>query len=84
MLGYFIPENKAITLGLLDNSANSAEFQKVIIAITIKGIEEYINSNSFNIENIPDERINNISNWFYKNYYDAFMESLPNFIIIKK
>jgi hypothetical protein len=75
MKGYFISQEKAIELGLLENPAISANLQKVIIAITEKDVIEHQVANENKAFALTDKKIEEVSNWFYKNYYEAFLEN---------
>jgi hypothetical protein len=74
MLGYFILKEKAEELGLLSNPTISAEMQETIVAITNKDLLDEINIT------LSEEQLKEIASWFYKNYYDCFIETVQNWI----
>ncbi len=79
MKGYFISTENAKTLGLLDLKSFHLKSQKTIIVITENDIKYFRKKAKLCKKNINDNKINDISSWFYKNYYDSLMESLNDF-----
>lgn len=75
MKGYFISQEEATKLGLLENSAVSLNLQKVIIAITENDVVEYQMSNEKKVQILSEQKIEETANWFYRNYYDSFLET---------
>jgi len=75
MKGYFITTEKAKELGLLSNPDVNSNLQKVIIAVTLKDVSEYQIEHAKNPLEPTTEKIEETANWFYKNYYDVFLES---------
>ncbi|MFH1861973.1 MAG: hypothetical protein ABH878_04090 [bacterium] len=68
MQGYFIPAEKAEELDLLNNPEIRTELQATIIVVTKQDL---------NVESYPelnDAQLEEIANWFYRNYYDCFLE----------
>lgn len=75
MKGYFILADEAEELSLLENPNIASRLQKVIIVITEKDVLEYQASRGKRPLKLPDKKIEETAIWFYKNYYDGFMES---------
>lgn len=74
MNGYFISKEKAEQLGLLDNPYVASNLQKTIVVITQNDISEYQQD-----VRADENKINEMANWFYKNYYENLMETLASF-----
>jgi|GEM_PF-3715078 len=71
MNGYFILEDQAKKLGLIDDPQYSFALQKTIIAITENDVNEFNENSKLTVKNVKDIQI-----WFYQNYYDVFMENI--------
>ncbi len=70
MKGYFISQEDAKRLGLLDNSKIVSNLQKTIIAITENDLQnEYPNLN------VQEQKVTEFAKWFYENYYQTLLES---------
>ena len=74
MNGYFITEEQAKELGLLNNPEINLHLQKTIVVIT----ENDIKNSKENIK-LSKLKINEMANWFYKNYYNGLIESITSF-----
>jgi hypothetical protein len=74
MKGYYISIEKANELGLLENPITSSKLQKVIIAITENDVLHYEIRNEKYLTEVSDEKIEATANWFYRNYFDSFLE----------
>lgn len=79
MNGYFISEKNAKELGLLQIESFAKNSQKTIIAITEKDIEDYQGNDELPAKKLDKKRKNEMSDWFYKNYYETLMESLNEY-----
>lgn len=75
MRGYFITKKQANELGLMDNPEIASKLQKVIIAVTDKDVLDYYINQGISISELSEKKIEETAEWFYKNYYDAFLES---------
>ncbi len=74
MKGYFISDEKAKELGLLDKPNIAPHLQKTIVAITQNDISEY----QQNVQ-LEEHQINEMANWFYENYYDNLINTFNSF-----
>ncbi len=78
MNGFFVLEEQAKKLGLVDDPKYSSALQNVIITITEKDIQEYCKSNNIN-STLTQENITEFQQWFYQNYYNSTMEIITNY-----
>ena len=76
MKGFFISEENANELGLLDLKSFSEKSQKTIIIVTENDINDFTAKAQFSNIDLDNEKIKGMSLWFYKNYYDSLLESL--------
>jgi len=76
MKGFFISEENANELGLLELKSFSEKSQKTIIIVTENDINDFTAKAQFSNIDLDNEKIKGMSLWFYKNYYDSLLESL--------
>jgi hypothetical protein len=70
MQGFFITQDIADKLGLLQNPETASLLQKTVIVITENDLQnEYPNLD------LSQEQLADFSKWFYENYYQSLMES---------
>lgn len=74
MNGYFISNEKANELGLLDNPIVASHLQKTIVVIT----QNDISKRQPNVQ-LDENQINEMANWFYKIYYGNLMDTFVSF-----
>ncbi|TAE49594.1 MAG: hypothetical protein EAZ06_07655 [Cytophagales bacterium] len=81
MKGFFITEESAKSLGLLQNDDFLKNSYKTAIVVTQLDfqnvIDEAIEQNDTQYKNIKlkEKDFEEYANWFYENYYDGIMES---------
>jgi len=70
MLGYFILEEDAQKLELLDNPELKNSLQETYFVLTNEDVKMLIQ------DNVNTVKFDNISNFLNKNYYDSMVESI--------
>ena len=68
MLGYFILKEEAEKLGLVNNSEIKDKLQQTYFVVTDRDVRERTK------RNISTAKLDNISNYLNKNYFDGMVE----------
>ena len=79
MKGYFISEDNARALGLFNIDAFAKKSQKTIIVITENDVSDISKKAGCSEANLGNKKINEMSSWFYRNYYEDLIESFKEF-----